>query len=142
MNRENAAVKSLTDNSLSALLRDYFSGVHSPPGQLLPQVVRSSTKMLFLTDTQGALVGTMTDHPAFRHRDARWWQGAFNKGVGKLYIEDLHFDERVNVYVFTISLPIMDSLRHGAVGVLHRVIDAKEFFPFDSIPSGLGKPVT
>lgn len=128
MNRENAAVKSLTDNSLSALLRDYFSGVHSPPGQLLPQVVRSSTKMLFLTDTQGALVGTMTDHPAFRHRDARWWQGAFNKGVGKLYIEDLHFDERVNVYVFTISLPIMDSLRHGAVGVLHRVIDAKEFF--------------
>ncbi|MFO0701144.1 MAG: ATP-binding protein [Nitrospira sp.] len=128
MNRDKAAVKSITDNPLSALIHEYFSGAHSAPGQLLPQVVRSSTKMLFLTDTQGALVGTMTDQPVFRHQDARWWQGAFNKGVGKLYIEDIHFNEKVNAYVFTISLPIMDSLRHGAVGVLHRVIDAKEFF--------------
>lgn len=128
MSRDNAAVKSMTNNQLSALIHEYFSGIHSPPGQLLPQVVRSSTKMLFLTDTQGALVGSMTDHPAFRHQDTRWWQGAFNRGVGKLYIEDIHFDEKVNAYVFSISLPIMDSLRHGAVGVLHRVIDAKEFF--------------
>ncbi|MBL8037411.1 MAG: HAMP domain-containing protein [Nitrospira sp.] len=128
MSRNKATVKAITDNPLSMLLHDYFSGIHSPPGQLLPQVVRASTKMLFLTDAQGALVGTMTDHPAFRHRDTRWWQGAFNKGVGKLFIEDIHFDEKVNAYVFTISLPIMDSLRHGAVGVLHRVIDAKEFF--------------
>jgi signal transduction histidine kinase len=128
MSRDKAAVKSITDNPLSALLHEYFSGVHSPPGQLLPQVVRSSTKMLFLTDTQGALVGTMTDHPAFRHHDARWWQGAFNNGAGKLYIEDIHFDDTVNAYVFTISMPVMDSLRHGAVGVLHRVVNAKEFF--------------
>ncbi|MDH4153866.1 MAG: ATP-binding protein [Nitrospira sp.] len=128
ISRDKAAVQSITDNPLSALLHEYFSGIHSPPGQLLPQVVRSSTKMLFLTDTQGALVGTMTGHPAFRHQDARWWQGTFNRGVGKLYIEGIHFDERVNAYVVTISLPVMDSLRHGAVGVLHRVIDAKEFF--------------
>jgi len=128
LSRDNAAVKFITGNPLSTLLHEYFSGVHSAPGQLLPQVVRSSTKMLFLTDAQGTLVGTMTDHPAFRHQDARWWRGAFNKGVGKLYIEDIYFDEKVNAYVFAISLPIMDSLRHGAVGVLHRVIDAKEFF--------------
>ena len=128
MSRDNVAVKSMTNNPFSALLHEYFSGVHSPPGQLLPQVVRSSTKMLFLTDIHGVLVGTMTDHPVFRHQDAQWWQGAFDRGVGKLYIEDIHFDDKVNTYVFTISLPIMDSLRHGAVGVLHRVIDAKEFF--------------
>lgn len=128
MNRDTTALKSITDNPFSALIHEYFSGIHTAPGQLLPQVVRSSTKMLFLTDTQGTLVGTMTDHPAFRHHNTRWWQGAFHKGVGKLYIEDLHFDEKVNAYVFTISLPVMDSLRHGAVGVLHRVIDAKEFF--------------
>jgi two-component system, NtrC family, sensor kinase len=128
MSRDKATVKSITNNQFSALLHEYFSGVHSPPGQLLPQVVRSSTKMLFLTDTQGTLVGTMTDHPAFRHHDTRWWQGAFNRGVGKLYIEDIHFDDTVNTYVFTLSLPIMDSLRHGAVGVLHRIIEAKDFF--------------
>lgn len=127
-NRDPAALKSLTDNRLSALLREYYAGMYSPPGQLLPQVVRASTKMLFLTDMEGTLVASTTDHPAFRHHDTQWWQGAFNKAVGKLYIEDTHFDDHVNAYVFTISLPIMDSLRYEAVGVLHHVIDAKEFF--------------
>lgn len=126
--KDAAAVKSIIDNPLSTLLHEYFTGVHSAPGQLLPHVVRSSTKMLFLTDAQGTLVGTMTDHPAFRHQKTHWWQGAFNKAVGKLYIEDIRFDDQVNAYVFSISLPVMDSLRYEVVGVLHRVIDAKEFF--------------
>ncbi len=126
--KDTAAVKSITDNPLSTLLHEYFTGVHSAPGQLLPHVVRSSTKMLFLTDAQGTLVATMTEHPMFRHHDSRWWQGAFNKAVGTLYIEDIRFDDAVNAYVFTISLPVMDSLRYEVVGVLHRVIDAKEFF--------------
>jgi signal transduction histidine kinase len=126
--KDAAAVKSIIDNPLSTLLHEYFTGVHSAPGQLLPHVVRSSTKMLFLTDAQGTLVGTMTDHPAFRHQKTHWWQGAFNKAVGKLYVEDVRFDDQVNAYVFSISLPVMDSLRYEVVGVLHRVIDAKEFF--------------
>lgn len=126
--REPAAVKAITENSLSVLLREYYTGAHSAPGQLLPQVVRASTKMLFLTDAQGILVAAMAEKPNFRHSDTRWWQGAFNKAVGKLYIEDVYFDDQVNAYVFTISLPVMDSLRYEVVGVLHRVIDAKEFF--------------
>ncbi|MGZ8404948.1 MAG: ATP-binding protein [Nitrospira sp.] len=126
--KDAAAVKSIIDNPLSTLLHEYFTGAHSAPGQSLPHVVRSSTKMLFLTDAQGTLVGTMTDHPAFRHQKTHWWQGAFNKAVGKLYIEDVRFDDQVNAYVFSISLPVMDSLRYEVVGVLHRVIDAKEFF--------------
>lgn len=128
MARDATAIKSITENPLSVLLHEYYAGTHSAPGQFLPQVVRASTKMLFLTDVQGLLVATMTDHPAFRHRDSRWWQGAFNKAVGKLYIEDIRFDDQVNAYVFTISVPVMDSLRYEVVGVLHRVIDAKEFF--------------
>lgn len=126
--RDRTAIKSVMENPFSALLHEYFTGVHSAPGQLLPHVVRSSTKMLFLTDVQGRLVATMTEHPAFRHHESRWWQGAFNKAVGRLYIEDIRFDDQVNAYVFTISLPIMDSLRYEVVGILHRVIDAKEFF--------------
>lgn len=128
MARDPTAIKSITENRLSVLLHEYYAGTHSAPGQFLPQVVRASTKMLFLTDVQGLLVATMTDHPAFRHHDTRWWQGAFNKAVGKLYIEDIRFDDHVNAYVFTISVPVMDSLRYEVVGVLHRVIDAKEFF--------------
>jgi signal transduction histidine kinase len=137
--RDQTAIKSVTENPFSALLHEYFTGVHSAPGQLLPHVVRSSTKMLFLTDVQGTLVATMTDHPAFRHHETRWWQGAFNKAVGRLYIEDIRFDDQVNAYVFTISLPVMDSLRYEVVGVLHRVIDAKEFFSPSTQVTRFGK---
>lgn len=126
--QEPSVVKRITENPLSALLRDYYTGTHSESAQLLPQVVRTATKMLFLTDTQGVLVAAMTTRPDFLNRDARWWQGTYNKAVGQLYIEDVHFDARADTYVFTISLPVMDSLRYEVVGVLHRVIDAKEFF--------------
>jgi signal transduction histidine kinase len=126
--RQPVAVKTITENPISVLLREYYTGVHSAPGQLPPQVARASTKMLFLTDAQGMLVAAMSTKPRFRYQDTRWWQGAFNKAVGKLYIEHVHFDEDVNAYVFTISLPVMDSLRYEVVGVLHRVIDAKDFF--------------
>ncbi|HSA87277.1 MAG TPA: hypothetical protein VLE46_13935, partial [Nitrospira sp.] len=74
--RDQTGVKLVMENPFSALLHEYFTGVHSAPGQLLPHVVRSSTKMLFLTDVQGTLVATMTEHPAFRHNETRWWQGA------------------------------------------------------------------
>ena len=51
----------------------------------------------------------------------------------------MHFDERANTYVFTLSIPIMDSLRYEAIGVLHRVIDAKEFFTPSIAPVRFGK---
>ncbi|MDF0668171.1 MAG: ATP-binding protein [Nitrospira sp.] len=137
--RDPTTIKSLMENPFSTLLHEYFTGVHSAPGQLLPRVVRSSTKMLFLTDVQGTLVATMTEHPAFRHNEARWWQAAFHKAVGKLYIEDIRFDDQVNAYVFTISLPVMDSLRYEVVGILHRVIDAKDFFSPSTQGSRFGK---
>lgn len=126
--REPAAVKAIMDNPLSALLHEHYAGVHSAPGQWLPQVVRASTKMLFLTDVQGLLAAAMGETPDFRHDQTPWWQGAFHKTVGKLYIEDVRFNQQVKAYVFTISVPVMDNLRYEVVGVLHRVIDAKEFF--------------
>ena len=126
--REPAAVNAIMGSPLSALLDEHYAGARSAPGQLLPQVVRASTKMLFLTDVQGLLVAAMGEKPDFRHDRDPWWQGAFHKAVGRLYIEDIRFNQQVNAYVFTISVPVMDSLRYEVVGILHRVIDAKEFF--------------
>lgn len=126
--KDPAAVKAITESTLAKLLRDYHSGVRSEPDQLIPQVVRGATKMLFITDVEGHLVAALTTKPSFENGATAWWQGAFNKGIGQLYIEDVHFHQAADIYAFTISLPIMDSLRYEAVGVLHRVIDAKEFF--------------
>ena len=126
--RDPAMLKAITDNPLAALLREYYSGAHSEPDQLLPQIMRSATKMLFLTDARGTLVAAMTAKPDYRHGETDWWRGAFNNGAGKLYIEDVYFDAQADTYAFTISIPVMDSLRYETIGVLHRVIDAKEFF--------------
>ena len=123
-----AMVKAVTGNALAALLREYYAGIHSEQDHLLPPIMRSATKMLFLTDTHGTLVAAMSSKPEYRYNETLWWKGAFNNGAGKLYIEDVHFHAQAGTYVFTISVPVMDSLRYEAVGVLHRVIDAKEFF--------------
>ncbi len=134
-----AAVKTIMENSIAGLLREYYSGAHSEPDQLIPQVVRGATKMLFITDIRGNLVAALTSKPLFANGKTAWWQGAFNKGIGQLYIEDVHFNDRAGAYAFTISLPVMDSLRYEAVGVLHRVIDAKEFFSPSTQPIRFGK---
>ena len=137
--RDPAAIKAITGNSTALLLQGFYAGSQSEPDQLLPQVVRAATKKLFITDVQGNLFAALTTKPGFSHADSPWWKGSFNRGVGQLYIEDLHFDEQANAYVFSISLPVMDSLRYEVVGVLHRVIDAKEFFSPSTHPIRFGK---
>lgn len=138
--KEQTFVTSLTENKLALLLRQYFSGSKGDPDESLPEVVRSATKALFVTDIEGRLAASITSSIDYSHADTVWWQGAWNKGVGRSsYIEDLHFDQRLGAYVFTLSLPVMDSLRYEAIGVVHRVIDAKEFFAPATNPIRFGK---
>lgn len=136
--KDPATVRAITENPLAKLLREYYSGARSEPDQLIPQVVRGATKLLYVTDVEGHLVAALTTRPPFENGSTAWWQGAFNRGIGQLYIEDVHFHQTADAYVFSISLPIMDSLRYEAVGVLHRVIDAKEFFSPSTHPIRFG----
>ena len=133
------AVQAITGSTMAGLLQEYFSGAKSEADQLIPQVVRSATKMLYVTDMEGNLVTALTTIPPFANKDTAWWNGAFHHGVGQLFIEDVHFDERAQTYVITISLPIMDRIRYGAIGVIHRVIDAKDFFSPSIAPIRFGK---
>lgn len=137
--RDPAMVKAVTENLMARLLREHYSGAHSEPDHLLPQVMRSATKMLFLTDSHGTLVASMKAKPDYRHGDTLWWKGAFNNGAGKLFIEDVHFHAQADTYAFTISIPVMDSLHYEVIGVLHRVIDAREFFSPSTHPIRFGK---
>ena len=137
--KDPTAIKALIDNPLAALLREYHSGSRTEIDALIPQVVRGATRMLFVTDVQGYLVAALTDKPHFANGDSLWWKGTYNRGIGQLYIEDVYFDDLAGTYAFTISVPIMDSLRYEAVGVIHRVIDAKEFFSPSTQPIRFGK---
>lgn len=134
-----ATVKAITDSPIARLLRDYYSGSSTELDQMLPHVVRAATQMLYITDLDGQLVAAVTVKPPFDNGTFAWWKGAYNNGAGLLFIQDLYFDERSDTYVFSISIPIMDSLRYETVGVLHRVIDAKAFFSPSTHPIRFGK---
>jgi len=126
--KDRTLVKAVVESKVANLLNQYYTGSNNDPSQPLPQVIRSATKALFLTDTTGSLVASLSPDVPYAHGQTPWWQGAFNNGIGTPFIEDVYFDNRVGSYVFTISLPVMDRIRYEAVGVLHRVLDAKEFF--------------
>lgn len=137
--KEPATVQTITGSHMAGLLQEYFSGAKSEADQLIPQVVRSATKLLYITDLEGHLVASLTAQPPLANKNQAWWTGAFHQGIGQLFIEDVHFDERVQTYVISISLPIMDRIRYEAIGVIHRVIDAKEFFSPSLAPIRFGK---
>jgi len=62
---EPGIVKAVTGSHLANLLRSYYSGSQSEQEQLLSQVVRAATKLLFVTDTQGSLVAALTTRPKY-----------------------------------------------------------------------------
>jgi len=137
--KDPTSVQAITENKMAALIQEYLSGARSEADQLIPQVVRSATKMLYITDIEGNLVTSSTTLPPFANKETAWWKGASHGGVGQLFIEDVHFDERAQRYVISISLPIMDRIRYGVIGVLHRVIDAKELISPSISPIRFGK---
>ena len=137
--KDTAAVSAITGGKVAGLMQEYLSGAKSDADQLIPQVVRSATKMLYITDIEGNLVAASTTLPPYANQATAWWKGAFHRGVGQLFIENVHFDERAQAYVISISFPIMDRIRYGAVGVLHRVIDAKELISPSISPIRFGK---
>jgi len=121
-------VERLTQNDLVTTLRRYYGGSYVDPGHPIPVITRSATRGLFITDVAGRLIATLNTNVAYAHAQELWWKGSFKNGVGQPYIENVAFNDEMEVYTFTLSLPIMDSIRYQVIGILHRIYDAKEFF--------------
>ena len=123
-----ALVDKITQGKLVNILRLYYGGTYMDPGHPVPIVTRSATRGMFITDIAGRLTASLDTNVAYAHADEDWWQGAFKNGLGQPYLSTVAYDERAKTYTFTLSLPIMDSIRYQAIGVLHRIYDANEFF--------------
>ena len=123
-----ALVEGITQGKLVNILHRYYGGTYMDPGHPVPVVTRSATRGLFITDVAGRLVASLDTNVPYAHAHESWWQGSFKNGVGQPYLGNITFNEQAGTYTFTLSLPIMDSLRYQAIGVLHRIYDANEFF--------------
>ncbi len=126
--QESHFVDKITQSPLVTILKRYYGGVFVDPGHPIPVVTRSATRGLFITDMAGRLVASLNTQVPYLHDQSPSWQGAFKSGVGQPFLGAIALNEHSGTYVVTLSLPIMDSIRYQAIGVLHRVYDIKEFF--------------
>ena len=126
--KDPAFIESLTQGTIPELLRHHYLGTFANSGRPVPPVTRSATRALFVTDIKGRIVASLDSDAPFRNEQSKAWQGAYHNGVGKPYFGNVTYDNKLTSYTFTLAIPIMDSIRYQAVGVLHRVYDAKEFF--------------
>ena len=63
---------------------------------------------IFLTNKYGALVASTSKLSTFSHAHKYWWQGAFNEGLGAVFIDDRGYDESVDGYVLGLVIPIKE----------------------------------
>ena len=134
-----AIVNAVTSGALAEYLKQQVARPEGDAGPIMPGATRAATRALFLTDTRGVVVASTTPQIAFVHRDQGWWAAAYDKGVGQPHIGNVSFDPTLGVYAFHISLPVMDRIRYRAIGVLHRVFDAREYLAPALFPIRFGK---
>ncbi|MEC4674570.1 MAG: cache domain-containing protein, partial [Nitrospirota bacterium] len=126
-------------NALTEILTRNVLGTNIAFDTSTAMVARSATRALFITDVRGRVVATTTTDIPYRHRQEDWWQGAFNEGIGKPYLNNLEYNDLFETYTFAISVPVMDSIQYQPVGVLHRIYDVAEFFAPSIKPIRFGK---
>jgi signal transduction histidine kinase len=134
-----AVVNAVTTGSVADFLKQQVARPEGDTGPIMPGATRAATRALFLTDAKGVLVASTAAQVAFVHRDQSWWAAAYDKGVGQPHIGNVSFDPALGVYAFHISLPVMDRIRYRAIGVLHRVFDAREYLAPALFPIRFGK---
>lgn len=118
----------ITQGPIAGNLKKQIEGTYIDPGHPIPIITRSATRALYMTDIAGRIIASIDHEPSYLHAQEPWWQGAFHMGVGQTFLSSVAFDPQLNTYTFTLALPIMDSLRYEAIGILRRVYDVKEFF--------------
>jgi len=72
----------------------------------------------FTTDYYGALVSTSNRTSDYNQGDEDWWQDAFNKGVGAVYIGSPELDLSSGKISINIALPIRDTSTGYLLGIV------------------------
>ncbi|MGH7233694.1 MAG: ATP-binding protein [Nitrospiraceae bacterium] len=137
--RDPALMRAVTVGKIADLLKQQVARPDETAGPILPAATRAATRALFLTDSDGTLVASMHGEVPYAHAGETWWRHAYQSGVGQPHLGNITFDDRLGIYVFHLSVPVMDSIRYRAIGVLHRVFDVKEYLGPSLFPIRFGK---
>ena len=140
--RDPVAVKAVTEIPRRSCYGD-FMRLTKESDLLLPQVVRAATKKLFITDVQGNLFSPRSPaSPALPMRILRGGKVPTTRAQASSISRICASMSRPRPTVFSISLPIMDSLRYEVVGFSIGSSMPKNSSLPRHIPSGSARPAT
>ena len=92
-------------------LADYMNALmENACGRRLREIQSSNPSMaeIFVMDNQGANV-CMTDKTSdYWQGDEAKFQNSFNGGAGKVFVDDVEFDESTQTYVSQVSVPVVE----------------------------------
>ena len=112
----------LLSNRASQYIRDFLSDPRE----------RTEHISIIIVDRNGFVVGADAKSQSVYYGDQEWWQAAFNKGRGGIYVSDIEAVRRSQigtpVYAIGLAVPVMDTTRTRAIGVLQVNVQAKRFF--------------
>lgn len=88
---------------------------------------------VIVTDKNGFLVTTDQKPHKIFYGEENWWKSAFNKGLGSIFISDVHLQEHApqseeKLFSLSIAVPVMDDTGSRAIGVLKTELRARTFF--------------
>ena len=81
----------------------------------------------FVTDKNGAIVASSGRTSDYYQADEEWWQTAWNKGKGSVYVSQVVFDESANVNAIQIAVPVSSHGTTTPVGVLRTTVNLDKF---------------
>ncbi|MBI3994544.1 MAG: GAF domain-containing protein [Nitrospirae bacterium] len=106
---------------------DYIKGSLRDPRD------RAEHLAILVTDQRGILVSADAKPAKIYYGDEPWWQAAFSRGRGGVYISDVQTtqeatEEFETLYTLSIAVPIMDATGLRAIGAIKTDLQIKRFF--------------
>jgi PAS domain S-box-containing protein len=83
---------------------------------------------ILVTDNQGALVVSSIPQVEYDYGQTGWWQAAFQKGRGQVYVGDLVFEPSFGTHAIYVAVPIYDESRKTALGVVTILLRREALF--------------
>lgn len=83
-------------------------------------------EQLLLVDREGGVVGSAYPPRHFQYRDETWWQAAYHRGRGAIYIGDIQWDAELGRYTLPLAMPVR--VDGEVLGVLLTVNNVERLF--------------
>ena len=83
---------------------------------------------ILVTDNRGALVVSSIPQAEYDYGKSSWWQAAFNKGRGRVYVSEIYFDPAFGTHVLNVSVPIFDDDQQATIGAISVLLRRDSLF--------------